>query len=74
MTGHLLGVAGAIEAIAGIKALVHGLIPPIINLHETDEAINNRLNLTPLKAVKKQVNMALNNTFGFGGHTSTTFF
>jgi 3-oxoacyl-[acyl-carrier-protein] synthase II len=74
MTGHLLGAAGAIEAIACVKAVENNTIPPTINLNETDPEINAQLNLTPNKAVKKQVDIALNNTFGFGGHTSTTIF
>ena len=68
MTGHLLGAAGAIEAIACIKAIETGIIPPTINLKEIDTAIDKRLNVTPNKCVKKEVNVALNNTFGFGGH------
>jgi 3-oxoacyl-[acyl-carrier-protein] synthase II len=74
MTGHLLGAAGAIEAIACVKAIADGVIPPTINLNEVDPEINPRLNLTPNKACKKDVLVALNNTFGFGGHTSTTVF
>jgi 3-oxoacyl-[acyl-carrier-protein] synthase II len=68
MTGHLLGAAGAIEAIACVKAIETGIVPPTINLVERDPAIDSRLNFTPNKAVKKDVNVALNNTFGFGGH------
>ncbi len=68
MTGHLLGAAGAIEAIACIKAIETGIIPPTINLNEIDPTIDKRLNVTPNKCVKKEVNVALNNTFGFGGH------
>lgn len=74
MTGHLLGAAGAVEAIAGIKAITHGLIPPTINLNDVDEQISSRINLTPLKAYERNVDVVLNNTFGFGGHTSTTIF
>lgn len=74
MTGHLLGAAGAIESIVCIKAIEQGLIPPTINLTEPDPAINARFNLTPLKAYQKSVSVAINNTFGFGGHTSTTVF
>jgi 3-oxoacyl-[acyl-carrier-protein] synthase II len=72
MTGHLLGAAGVIEAIACIKAIENNLIPPTINLHEPDPLINQALNFTPLKAIEKQVEVALNNTFGFGGHTLST--
>lgn len=74
MTGHLLGAAGAVEAIAGIKAITHGVIPPTINLNDVDEQISSRINLTPLKAYERNVDVVLNNTFGFGGHTSTTIF
>ena len=74
MTGHLLGAAGAIESIACVKAIEHNLVPPTINLNEIDPEINPRLNLTPRKAVEKDVSVAINNTFGFGGHTSTTVF
>ncbi|MEZ5106721.1 MAG: beta-ketoacyl-ACP synthase II [Draconibacterium sp.] len=74
MTGHLLGAAGAVEAIAGIKAITHGIIPPTINLNDVDEQISSRINLTPLKAYERNVDVVLNNTFGFGGHTSTTIF
>jgi len=74
MTGHLLGAAGAIEAIACIKAIETGIVPPTINLNEVDPAIDKRLNLTPNKCVKKEVNVALNNTFGFGGHIFVSLF
>ncbi|MGE0077973.1 MAG: beta-ketoacyl-ACP synthase II [Bacteroidales bacterium] len=74
MTGHLLGAAGAIEAIACVNSITHGVIPPTINLGEVDPEINPLLNLTPCSAYKKDVQVALNNTFGFGGHTSTTIF
>jgi len=74
MTGHLLGAAGAIEAIACIKAVENGIIPPTINMQERDENINVKINVTPLKAVEREVVVALNNTFGFGGHTTTTLF
>lgn len=74
MTGHLLGAAGAIEAIACIKAIETNTIPPTINLTEPDPAISDMLNLTPLKAHHRDVSVAINNTFGFGGHTTTTVF
>jgi 3-oxoacyl-[acyl-carrier-protein] synthase II len=74
MTGHLLGAAGAIESIACIKSIENNIIPPTINLNEPDPEINPRLNLTPNTAVKMEVSVAFNNTFGFGGHTSTTVF
>ena len=74
MTGHLLGAAGSIEAIACIKAIETGIIPPTINLNDIDPNIDKRLNLTPNKSVKKEVNVALNNTFGFGGHIFVSLF
>ena len=74
MTGHLLGAAGAIESIACVKAIVHNIIPPTINLNEIDPTINQQLNFTPNKACHKDISVALNNTFGFGGHTTTTVF
>jgi 3-oxoacyl-[acyl-carrier-protein] synthase II len=74
MTGHLLGGAGAIEAIACLKAIENNMIPPTINLNEPDAEINPKIDLTPLTATKHQVDVALNNTFGFGGHTVTTLF
>ena len=74
MTGHLLGAAGAIESIACIKSIENNIIPPTINLNEIDPEINLMLNFTPHKACEKEVLVALNNTFGFGGHTSTTVF
>jgi 3-oxoacyl-[acyl-carrier-protein] synthase II len=74
MTGHLLGAAGAVEAIACIKAINTGIIPPTINLNEMDPAIDKRLNVTPNKSVKKEVNVAINNTFGFGGHIFVSLF
>lgn len=74
MTGHLLGAAGAIESIACIKSIEESIIPPTINLNEIDPEIDTHLDLTPNKACKKNVSVALNNTFGFGGHTSTTVF
>jgi 3-oxoacyl-[acyl-carrier-protein] synthase II len=69
MTGHLLGAAGAIEAIATILAIVNGIIPPTINLDNPDPECD--LNYTPKVAVKKNIRYALSNTFGFGGHNAT---
>ncbi|MFL5729154.1 MAG: beta-ketoacyl-ACP synthase II [Cytophagaceae bacterium] len=68
MTGHLLGAAGAIEGIACIMALQHQLVPPTINHFTDDESFDKRLNLTFNKAQKRTINIALSNTFGFGGH------
>ena len=68
MTGHLLGGAGAVEAVASILAIKNDIIPPTIN-HFTDDAeLDPHLNLTFNKAQKKEVKVALSNTFGFGGH------
>jgi 3-oxoacyl-[acyl-carrier-protein] synthase II len=74
MTGHLLGAAGAIEAIASILAMQHSLVPPTINHSVVDENIDPRLNLTLNKAQKREVNVALSNTFGFGGHNACVVF
>jgi 3-oxoacyl-[acyl-carrier-protein] synthase II len=74
MIGHLLGAAGAVEAVACVLAIKNNLIPPTINLNDTDPAIDSRMNLCPLKAVKKNVNVVLNNTFGFGGHIFVSLF
>ncbi len=71
MTGHLLGAAGAIEALASIMAITKGVIPPTINLHELDPEIDPKLNLTANKAQKRDVRAVLSNTFGFGGHNAT---
>jgi len=71
MTGHLLGAAGAIEAIAATMSIVHDIIPPTINFETEDENIDYKLNLTLNKAQKRTVNVALSNTFGFGGHNTT---
>ncbi|GJM28694.1 MAG: 3-oxoacyl-[acyl-carrier-protein] synthase 2 [Cyclobacteriaceae bacterium] len=74
MTGHLLGAAGAIEAIASIMAIVHQTIPPTINHFTDDENLDNRLNLTFNQAQKRPVKIALSNTFGFGGHNTSIIF
>lgn len=68
MTGHLLGAAGAIEALACLMALSEGYIPPTINHFTDDEAFDPKLNFTFNKAQKREINAALSNTFGFGGH------
>jgi 3-oxoacyl-[acyl-carrier-protein] synthase II len=74
MTGHLLGAAGAIEAIASIMAVRNNIVPPTIN-HFTDDAnIDNRLNFTFNKAQEREVKVALSNTFGFGGHNTSVIF
>lgn len=73
MTGHLLGGAGAIEAIACVKALLHDIVPPTINTREVEPGFQE-LNLTLEQAVRKPVNLALSNTFGFGGHIASALF
>lgn len=74
MTGHLLGAAGAIEAIAVILAIQHDLAPPTINHFTDDEELDNKLNLTFNTAQKREINAALSNTFGFGGHNCSVIF
>ena len=72
MTGHTLGAAGAIESIFCIKAINEGIIPPTINLENPDPLCD--LNYTPLTSINKKVNIAMNNSFGFGGTNSTLVF
>ena len=74
MTGHLLGAAGAIESIASIISLNEGFIPPTINHSNIDEEFDPKLNLTLNKSQKRDVNIALSNTFGFGGHNTSIIF
>ncbi len=74
MTGHLLGAAGAVEAIACIKAIENQIVPPTINHFNDDPEIDNRLNLTFNTAQKRVVKVALSNTFGFGGHNASVIF
>ncbi|MDP4206972.1 MAG: beta-ketoacyl-ACP synthase II [Bacteroidota bacterium] len=74
MTGHLLGAAGAVEAIAAILAIHENVIPPTINLTELDPEINPELRVSTNECLKKEVNVALNNTFGFGGHIVVSLF
>jgi 3-oxoacyl-[acyl-carrier-protein] synthase II len=74
MTGHLLGAAGAIEAIASILAINHSLVPPTINHFTDDEEFDSKLNLTFNKAQKREIRAALSNTFGFGGHNASIIF
>ncbi len=71
MTGHLLGAAGAIEAIATVMAVINGIVPPTINFRNPDPAIDQNLNLTLNKAQHRPVKVALSNTFGFGGHNAS---
>lgn len=74
MTGHLLGAAGAIEAIASILAVKNNIIPPTINQFNLDPEIDSKLDFTFNKAKEKTVNYAMSNTFGFGGHNATLLF
>ncbi len=74
MTGHLLGAAGAVEAIASILAMKHGIVPPTINHETPDENIDPELNLTLNKAQPRDVKVAMSNTFGFGGHNACVLF
>ncbi len=74
MTGHLLGAAGAIEAIAAILAIENGIVPPTINHETVDENIDPELNLTLNKPQKRDVKIAMSNTFGFGGHNACVLF
>jgi 3-oxoacyl-[acyl-carrier-protein] synthase II len=71
MTGHLLGAAGAIEAIACVMAVKHDIVPPTINHFTDDPELDNKLNFTFNEAQKRTVNVALSNTFGFGGHNTS---
>lgn len=74
MTGHLLGGAGAIEAIASILAMQNNIVPPTINLDNYDPEIDPKLDLTPNKCKEREINWALSNTFGFGGHNASIIF
>jgi 3-oxoacyl-[acyl-carrier-protein] synthase II len=71
MTGHLLGAAGAIEAIACLMAINDSVIPPTINHFTDDDGLDKRLNLTFNQAQNREVKIALSNTFGFGGHNAS---
>jgi len=74
MTGHLLGAAGVIESIASILSIKNGIIPPTINHFTDDDQIDPKLNLTFNKAQKREVSVAMSNTFGFGGHNACVLF
>jgi len=74
MTGHLLGGAGGIEAVAAILAMQHSMVPPTINHFEHDETIDANLNFTFNKAQAREVKVAISNTFGFGGHNTSVIF
>ena len=72
MTGHLLGAAGAIEAIATVLALYHGILPPTMNLENPDPECD--LNYTPNVGVAKNIDYVMSNSFGFGGHNAVLIF
>lgn len=74
MTGHLLGAAGAIEAIASILAITNNIVPPTINHQTQDDQLDPKINFTLGKAQARNVNIALSNTFGFGGHNACVVF
>ena len=74
MTGHLLGAAGAVEAVATILAVQNDIVPPTINHSEDDPEIDNKLDFTFNQAKKRKVDVALSNTFGFGGHNASLIF
>jgi len=73
-TGHLLGGAGAIEAIISIKAVQEGIIPPTINTVNIDPSLPQGLNIVLGKSIRKKIRVAMSNTFGFGGHNATAVF
>jgi 3-oxoacyl-[acyl-carrier-protein] synthase II len=74
MTGHLLGAAGALEAMASLLAVKHDIVPPTINQENLDPELDSKLNFTFNKAQKRTVRAALSNTFGFGGHNASVIF
>jgi 3-oxoacyl-[acyl-carrier-protein] synthase II len=74
MTGHLLGGAGAVEAVASILAMQHQIVPPTINHVTEDPTVDNRLNLTLNQAQSRKIDVVLSNGFGFGGHNATVIF
>ena len=74
MTGHLLGAAGAVEGLASVLAIRNSIIPPTINHFTDDPEIDNKLDFTFNQAKQREVNIAISNTFGFGGHNATLVF
>lgn len=74
MTGHLLGAAGAVEAIASILSIKYQLVPPTINLTNPDPDIDSRFNLTPNTAQEREITTVMSNAFGFGGHNAIVIF
>ena len=73
MTGHLLGAAGALEAVLSVKAMEEGIVPPTINHTEgdNDPEVDYKMNFTFNKAQEREINAVMSNTFGFGGHNAT---
>jgi 3-oxoacyl-[acyl-carrier-protein] synthase II len=74
MTGHLLGAAGAVEAMAAILSIHTNMVPPTINHFTDDENLDSKLNFTFHSAQEREVRAALSNTFGFGGHNASVLF
>ena len=74
MTGHLLGAAGAIESIASIMAIKNNVVPPTINHKIYDDQLDREINFTLREPQKREINIALSNTFGFGGHNACVIF
>lgn len=74
MTGHLLGAAGAIEAVFCVKAITEGIVPPTINTEELDPSIPSGIQIVTKQAIEKKIKVAMSNTFGFGGHNATVVF
>jgi len=74
MTGHLLGAAGAVEAISSILSITNGIVPPTINHQNVDENIDSKINFTFNQSQKRNINFAMSNTFGFGGHNACVLF
>ena len=74
MTGHLLGAAGAVESISCVLAMNHGIVPPTINHFNDDDNIDSKLNFTFSSPQKRDISIAMSNTFGFGGHNACVIF
>lgn len=74
MTGHLLGAAGVVEAVAALKTIIHNVVPPTINHFTDDEEIDSKLDFTFNKPVERDIKVAMSNTFGFGGHNACVLF
>ena len=74
MTGHLLGAAGAVESISCVLAMIHGIVPPTINHFNDDDNIDSELNFTFSSPQKRDISIAMSNTFGFGGHNACVIF